>query len=107
MRHQLLESLVQHLHRRFLDLAEALATVRSKGHRCGLDDERVVYLLDLWRRRDDIRELRQVSPSQHRRQLDEPTSLEEIIELLHLHKALCFLRTLLLTSRPPWIQPVQ
>ncbi|PLB53207.1 hypothetical protein P170DRAFT_423975 [Aspergillus steynii IBT 23096] len=106
-RHQLLRSLVERQYDGFLDLAEALTAIRSKGVLYGFQDEKVIYLLDNWRRRDEIRQLSPPSSSRH--QLDQPDGLEEIIKLLQFHKMLCFFIEDFSTNdqRPPWIQPVQ
>lgn len=104
-RHELLDCLVKRQYSGFLDLAEALTAVRSKGVQFSLQMENVMSLLDNWRRRNETRELSRSSTNR----LDEPDGLVEIIELLHFHKMLCFfLEDYSINAlRPPWIQPTQ
>ena len=105
VRHELLESLVKHQYSGFLDLAEALTAVRSKGVHFSDKMGNVISLLDNWRRRDEIRELSQ--SSLHR--IDQSNGLEETIKLFHFHKMLCFFLEdySVNAPRPPWIQPIQ
>ena len=105
VRQELLECLVKYQYTGFLDMAEALTAVRSKGVHFSLKVENVISLLDNWRRRDEIRELSGSSLNR----LDRPDGLEEIIKLLHFHKMLCFFLNdySINAPRPSWIQPVQ
>lgn len=69
-----------------LDLAEALTAIRSTGAHFTRQKEDAVALLDRWRRRDEIRKSSHPLPNP----LDKARDLEEIIQLLHLHKRLSF-----------------
>lgn len=107
MRHEVLRNLVKRLYAGFLDLAEALTAVRSKGVHFSCRRQDAIILLDKWRRRTEIRELSQSSLIQHSsNSLDEPDSLEETVKLLHFHKMLCFFLEdySINAPRPPWIQ---
>ncbi|KAI9040667.1 uncharacterized protein KD926_007883 [Aspergillus affinis] len=105
VRNPLLRLLVKRQYNGFLDLAEALTAIRSKGVRYAYQDEKVICLLDNWRRRNEIRQIGQSSSNR----LDEPDSLEETIKLLHFHKMLRFFLEGFSNNapRPPFIEPVQ
>jgi len=106
VRQELLEYLVKQQYSGFLDLAEALTAIRSKGVNFTFQRENAIALLDSWRRRDEIREQKNQTSSNR---LHEPSSLEELIKLFRLHKMLrFFLEDYSINApRPPWIQPVQ
>ncbi|KAJ5810213.1 uncharacterized protein N7503_002431 [Penicillium pulvis] len=79
VRQELLRCLVKRQYTGFLDLAEALTAVRSKGVHFSYRREEAITLLDKWRRRNEIRERGQSSLEQYSpNNLDEPESLEEI-----------------------------
>ncbi|KAJ5564962.1 hypothetical protein N7513_001204 [Penicillium frequentans] len=107
VRQVLLRCLVKRQYTGFLDLAEALTAVRSKGMNFAYQREGAITLLDKWRRRNEIRELSQSSLNYFSpNNLDEPESLEEIVKLLHFHKMLCFFLEdySVHAPRPPWMQ---
>lgn len=86
-------------------LAEAIVAVRSKGVYAENPEnrEKIVALLDCYRPRSSTQEIIRESES---RKTNEPTSLEEMVELLHLHKvATFFLQDFCLHAPcPPWIE---
>ncbi|KAJ6017780.1 hypothetical protein N7451_001159 [Penicillium sp. IBT 35674x] len=89
VREELLRCLVERQYTGFLDLAEALTAVRSKGVNFAYQREGAITLLDKWRRRNEIRELSQSSSNHFSpNNLDKPSNLEEIVKLLHFHKML-------------------
>ncbi|KAJ5239651.1 hypothetical protein N7468_004270 [Penicillium chermesinum] len=104
-RRELLEFHVQQQYSKDLDLAEALTAVRSRGNRFYDRQESAIALLDLWRRRDEFRELGLSSS----RRMDKAESLEEVIELLHLHKKLSFFVNdyAINTPKPPKVSPAE
>ncbi|KAI9932370.1 hypothetical protein ASPWEDRAFT_27365 [Aspergillus wentii DTO 134E9] len=103
VRHELLACLVKRQYGGFLDMAEALTAIRSKDIYFGLQTGNAICLLDSWRRRDEIRS--HASPNL----IDEPNGLEEVIQLLHFHRMLCFFLEdySINAPRPPWIEPAQ
>ncbi|KAI9035765.1 uncharacterized protein KD926_002915 [Aspergillus affinis] len=110
VRHRVLGNVVERQYDESLDLVEALTAIRSKGmhflyQEIANQDEKVIFLLDVWRRRKEIRRLSQSSSNP----LIEPDSLEETIKLLHFHKMLCFLLEdfSINAGRPSWIQPAE
>lgn len=120
VRPEVLESLVERQYAGFLDLAEALTAVRSQGVHYSSRREDAIFLLDRWRRRNEIRGLSQsfsrlsLEPSDVKSTIDsrppfEPDGVEEMIKLLHLHKMLSFFLGdfSLNTPRPPWIPSTQ
>lgn len=104
VRPEVLESLVKRQYTGFLDLAEALTAVRSQGVHFSSRREDAIFLLDRWRRRNEIRALSQFSGP-----LFEPDGVGETIKLLHFHKVLSFFLEdySLNVPRPPWIPATQ
>ncbi|KAH8431547.1 uncharacterized protein LDX57_009209 [Aspergillus melleus] len=103
VRYQLLRLLVRRQLGGLLDLAEVFTAIRSQGVHYAYQDENVIALLDNWRRKDEIRELKSS------KQPDEPDSPEEIIKRFRFYRMLFFfLEDISINApRPPWIQPIQ
>ncbi|KAJ5585230.1 uncharacterized protein N7459_005030 [Penicillium hispanicum] len=105
VRPELLESLVKRQYTGFLDLAEALAAVRSQGVHFSSRREDAIFLLDRWRRRNEIHVLSQSFSGLSL----EPDGVEETTKLLHFHKVLSFFLEdySLNAPSPPWIPSTQ
>jgi hypothetical protein len=90
-----------------LDPVEAITAVRSEGIIFKTHKEEYIALLDIWRRRNEIRELSRnlKLPSQ----IDKPGSVEERIKLTHFYQMLhCFLQDFMKNiPRPAWMQPAE
>lgn len=83
-------------------IAEALLALRSKGLRS--HQEEVFALLNRWRRRDELKEVPS-SPKSCLPTFDEPYTLQETVNLIHLHRQLVFFLDDYSTNmrRPYWI----
>ncbi|KAJ5174469.1 uncharacterized protein N7482_000346 [Penicillium canariense] len=105
VRSELLCGILKRQYGALLDLPEAILAIRSKGLFFFENKEKVIALLDTWRRREEIKRLSSMSATR----LDEPDSLEETIDLLWLHKELQFFLKDYSTNvpRPSWIDPAQ
>ncbi|KAJ5580042.1 uncharacterized protein N7459_006027 [Penicillium hispanicum] len=103
IRHELLHYIMKRQYGEFLDLSEALVAIRSKGDYMELHKEQAIALLDIRRRSKEINNLA-ITPESR---ADEPTSLEEIIDLLHFHKEMHFFLDDYSKNapRPAWIDP--
>ncbi|GFF99845.1 hypothetical protein IFM53868_10485 [Aspergillus udagawae] len=88
VRDELLLSILQSSHDDLVDVADAVAAIRSKGlYACKLSNrEKIIALLDSRRRSEEIRRLGLLSPFP-----DQPATVEETIQLLHLHRMATFL----------------
>jgi hypothetical protein len=102
VRQEILSSLLKRQYGDLLDIADGITAVRSKGLWLNFHEEEAIALLDAWRRKVEIRKLG-LTPSI---QLDEPRSLEEIIQIFHLYRMLDFFLEDYAKSapRPGWIQ---
>jgi len=90
VRHELLQNLLKTSYDGLVDIADAIAAVRSRGLYAVHESfrERIIALLDERRRSDDIHQL---SVSSTEILPDQPANVDETIQLLHLHRMASFL----------------
>ncbi|KAJ5392094.1 hypothetical protein N7509_007584 [Penicillium cosmopolitanum] len=102
VRSSLLRGIVMELYSESFSIAEALLALRSKGLRS--HQEEVFALLNRWRRRDELKEVPS-SPKSCLPSFDEPYTLQETVNLIHLHRQLVFFLDDYSTNmrRPYWI----
>lgn len=105
VREELLECALCCQYDEILQLPEAIAAIRSKNLHMVDNKEQSIALLDSWRRSEEISTLA-LTPGP---QPDKPTNLEDVIELLNLHKEIDFFLEDYSTNapRPSWIGPGQ
>lgn len=105
VRQEVLEQVLARQYGYLLDQAEALIAVRSKGMYFGYQRDDAVALLDIWRRRDEIRALDHHPISR----TFEPNGLEETLRLQSFYRIIdFFLQDLSLNApRPPWMEAAQ
>ncbi|KAJ5192147.1 hypothetical protein N7449_008289 [Penicillium cf. viridicatum] len=82
-------------------LGDAVVATRSRGLQFDAHKHKAIALLDTWRRKEEISNLALNSSIP----IDEPSNLEEIFHLLHLHNVFHFFLKEYETEvpRPPWI----
>lgn len=89
-------------------LPEALLAVRSKGLHFVSHEDEAFALLDHWRRREEIKQIQSSKKPSAMRTLppfEEPSSIDEIIDLLRLHRKLQFFVNDYSTNapQPQWV----
>ncbi|KAJ5592171.1 hypothetical protein N7537_009075 [Penicillium hordei] len=82
-------------------LGDAMAATRSRGLQFDAHKQEAIALLDTWRRKEEISDLALSSSIP----IDEPSNLDEIFNLVHLHNVFHFFLNEYETKvpRPPWI----
>lgn len=104
IRHDLLFMHLQKSYDGLVDIQDAVAAIRSRGMYAVYPSnrEKIIALLDARRRSDEIRHLKysRILP-------DMPASVDEIIQLLHLHNTAMFLLSDYGTNAecPKWMEP--
>ncbi|KGO48872.1 hypothetical protein PEX1_102420 [Penicillium expansum] len=86
-------------------LGDAMAATRSRGLQFNAHKQEAIAMLDTWRRKEEINDLALSSSIP----IDEPSNLEEILNLVYLHKIFHFFLKEYETkvTRPPWISKDQ